>query len=144
MRQEERATITGKRHQSTAGYWFDEDDAVWILDKNVTVNVELVRSALSPELRAGFTATLAHYAETMSSNHTANMAKYTLHILRAVDSSGLDAKTFINFRSGLTRDTEYYLGAPKGFYLKWHELGYPGISADVYELSKRLALQRQY
>lgn len=136
MRQEEHALANSNRHQSTAGYWFDEEDAVWKLDKNVTVNVELVRSALSLEFRAGFTATLAFYAETMSSNHTANMAKYTLHLLRITDSSRLDATAFINFRAGLTRDTEYYLGAPKGFYLKWHELGYPGINAEVYELLK--------
>jgi integrase len=141
MRQEETALDNTKRHQSTAGYWFDEDATVWELDKNVAVNVDLVRSALSPELRTGFTATLAFYAETMSSNHTANMAKYTLHILRTTESSRLDAPTFLNFRSGLARESEYYLGAPKGFFLKWHELGYPGIDAEVYELLKSWRLR---
>ncbi|MGB9076683.1 MAG: hypothetical protein WCC26_07615 [Terracidiphilus sp.] len=141
MRQQETALDNAKRHQSRAGYWFDEDDLVWKLDKNVAVNIGLARSALSPEFRAGFTATLAFYATTMSSKHTQNMASYTLHILRTTESSRFDAATFINFRSGLTRESEYYLGAPKGFFLKWHELGYPGIDVEAYELLKSWKLR---
>ena len=77
----------------------------------------------------------------MSSNHTENMASYTLRILRTTGSSCLDVTTFINFRSGLSRETEYLLGAPKGFFLKWHELGYPGIDAEVYGLLKSWRLR---
>ena len=141
MRPETKELSNSKRHELKSGYSFFEDDASWKLDKNVTVNVGLVRTELSPDLRDGFTSTLAFYAETMSSKHTQNMAMCTLNILRSTNSSLLNATTFINFRSSLTRETEYYLGAPKGFYLKWHEMGYPGISAEVYDLLKSWRLR---
>jgi integrase len=40
----------------------------------------------------------------------------------------------INYRSTLTRDTEWYLGTIRGFLKKWHDLGYEGISDDVIDL----------
>jgi integrase len=119
------------RHQSIAGYWFAEDDSIWQLDKNVKVNVGQVRDLLSAESRYGFTSTLAHYASTMSSNHTANMSKELYAMLDTVTSSSIDVTTLINYRATLTRWTEHRLGSVRGFLYKWHDLGYPGISDDV-------------
>lgn len=123
-----------KRHQSKGGYWFDEGDPIWVLDKNVTVNVGMVRDLLCDEAREGFIATLEHYATTMSSNHAANMSRSLSNMLRTARSSSIEVTTLINFRATLTPDTEHRLGALRGFLIKWHDLGYPGVSDDVVDL----------
>jgi hypothetical protein len=106
------------RQRSAGGRWFSEDDEIWELDRNVKVNVGQVRAALLPALRAGFTYTLAHYASTLSSKHTANMAADLLAMLRATGSSSPDVATLLNFRAMLTRETEHKLGALAGFLVR--------------------------
>ena len=135
-------TVGGStRHQSRAGYWFDEDESVWVLDKNVTVNIRKIRDHLDTELNSGLTATLSQYARTMSSKHTQNMAEGLYSMLRTVDSTVIDVKSLINYRATLDRDTEYRLGATRGFLYKWHDLGYPGIGDDVIDLLKGWTLK---
>jgi integrase len=134
MSTEPRLTESIKRHQSRAGYWFDENESIWQLDKNVNVNVGAVRDLLSSDWRYGFTATLAHYARTLSSKHTANMAQGVSLLLKTTGSSSITVTALINIRATLTKETEYKLGAVIGFICTWHDLGYPGIADEVVDL----------
>jgi hypothetical protein len=64
-----------QRHQSTAGYWFNEDDPIWELAKKKKLNVAAIRDLLDESIIPGFTSTLAFYARTMSASHTINIAQ---------------------------------------------------------------------
>jgi integrase len=130
-----------KRHRSKNGYWFEEDDSVWQLRKGVKVYVGAVRALLDSESSRGFTATLVHYASTLSADHTANMAKGIRTILDTTASSSITVTTLINFRATLTHATEYRLGAVSGFICAWHDLGYPGIDDDVVDLLESWTLR---
>jgi hypothetical protein len=134
MNPEAKLNETAKRHQSTAGYWFDEDDSIWRLNKNVKVNVGAVRSLLDSESGYSFTATLAHYASTKSATHTQNMAQDISLMLKVTATSSISVTTLLNYRATLTRATECRLGSVSGFICTWHDLGYPGIDDDVVDL----------
>jgi integrase len=141
MNLEAKLNVSAKRHQSKNGYWFEEDDSVWKLNKNVKVYVGAVQALLDSETSHGFTATLAHYARTLSAKHTANMAQGVKAILNATASSSITVTTLINFRARLTPATEYHLGAVSGFICAWHDLGYPGIDDDVVDLLESWTLR---
>lgn len=125
---------SGKQHQSRAGYWFDEDEPAWPLDKNNIVHIGKAKKYMSGDTLAGFTATLAHYARTMSAAHTRNIFDRVYAMLRDTNGASLNPQTLINYRSTLSRSTEWYLATIRGFLFKWHNLGFPGISEDVVDL----------
>lgn len=131
----------GTRYQSRAGYWFNVNDRIWVLDKNVSVNVGKVLNRFDRKLWYGFTATILQYARTMSSKHTQNMAEGVYSLLGTSNSSNIDISVLLNYRATLTREDEYRLGAIRGFLYKWHDLGYPGIGDDVIDLLKGWTLK---
>lgn len=135
------AVDRAKRHQSRAGYWFDEDDPTWDLDKNNRVYVLGVREYLDGEMWDGFTSTLAQYARTMSASHTRNILDRFRVMLRETGAAEITTVMLINYRATLTRGTEWYLGTIRGFLYKWHDLGYPGISDDVIDLLSNWTLK---
>ncbi len=135
------AVESGTRHQSRAGYWFDESDSVWKLDKNVTVNVGNVCDLLETGSRYSFIKTLSHYARTMSANHAQNMNSRMTAMLRGAATGTIGTTALLNYRATLTRENEHHLGALRGFLYKWHDLGYPGIGDDVIDLLKSWTLK---
>ena len=83
------ANLEGKRHQSRAGYWFDERDSVWQLDKDTTVYLERLRTALSEGSVEGCISTLANYAKTTSASHTRNIADRCSAMLNATGANSI-------------------------------------------------------
>lgn len=131
----------GVRHQSRAGYWFNEDDPIWTLDKDNVVYVERFRVILNGDSVKGFLSTLANYARTMSSSHTRNIADRCLAMLRENGSDSITTTVLINYRAVLDRENEWKLGTIRGFLYKWHDLGYPGVGEDVVDLLKGWTLK---
>ena len=124
----------GTRHQSRAGYWFDEVEPVWRLDKNNDVYVSKSFGYLPDEAKLGFVSTLVHYAVTKSAAHTSNIAESFYAFLRDIKPSHIDTASLINWRSTLDRETEWKLATVRVFLYKWHDLGYPGVDDDVIDL----------
>lgn len=132
---------SGGRHQSLAGYWFDEREPSWKLSKNVTVNVNIVSCLLEASARHGYIKVLSHYGRTASAHHVQNMNSRMVALLRSMAANSISTTVLINYRHTLTRETEHHLGALRGFLYKWHDLGYPGISGDVVDLLKSWRLR---
>jgi integrase len=126
----------GTRHQSREGYWFNEDDPVWNLDKDNDVYVSKIFEFLPAEVKNGFISTLAHYAATMSGAHTRNIFESFFVMLRDTKPKKIDTVALLNWRAQLSRDTEWKLGTVRGFLYKWYDLGYPGVEEDVVDLLK--------
>jgi integrase len=131
----------GKRHQSHAGYWFNEDAATWNLDKDNTVYIAKIRDYLDGEILKGCIATLVHYARTKAASHTCNIFERVYAMLRDTNGSTFTTSSLINYRATLSRENEWYLGTIRGFLYKWHDLGYPGISDDIVDLLKGWTLK---
>jgi integrase len=126
----------GTRHQSRAGYWFNEEDPVWNLDKDNDVYVSKIFEFLPTEAKNGFISTLAHYATTMSGAHTRNIFESFFVMLRDTKPKKINTVALLNWRAELSRDTEWKLGTVRGFLYKWYGLGYPGVEEDVVDLLK--------
>lgn len=131
----------GTRHQSRAGYWFNETDPVWNLDKNNDVYVSKIFEFLPADVEKGFISTLAHYAATMSGAHTRNIFESFYVMLRDTRPKKIGTVALLNWREKLSRETEWKLGTIRGFLYKWHDLGYPGVDDDVIDLLKSWTLK---
>lgn len=131
----------GTRYQSRAGYWFDLEEPIWSLDKNDKIYISKVYEYLPKESRYGFVASLAHYATTMSAAHARNIFECFYLFLQKTLPTKIDPASLINWRSTLTRETEWKLGTIRGFIFKWYDLGHPGIDEDVIDLLKSWTLK---
>lgn len=116
---------------SKAGYEVRLSDSVWILDKDVSVYILL---SMDEETYISYLKTMKFYAQNYSSHHVSNVNDRFKYYLKSFGVNSISTISLINFRSTLTRETEWYLGSIKGFLKKWHELGYEGVSDDVVEL----------
>ena len=94
-------TTGGTRHQSRAGYWFDESEPIWKLDKNNDVYISKIFEYLPVEATHGFISTLAHYAVTMSAAHTRNICESFFVMLRDTKPKNIDTVALLNWRAEL-------------------------------------------
>lgn len=129
------------RYQSPAGYWFNPNDPVWALDKNVKINVSRVARLLDAGARDSYIKVLSHYGRTKSAGHAQNMNSRMGALLRSTKAKLINTSVLINYRATLTRRTEHRLGALRGFIYKWYDLGYPGIEDDVIDLLRGWTLK---
>lgn len=129
------------RYQSPAGYFFDPNHPVWVLDKNVKINVNSVARLLDAGASDSYIKVLSHYGRTKSAHHTQNMNSKMGAFLRATGAKSISTIALINYRATLTRDLEHQLGGLRGFIYKWYDLGYPGIEEDVIDLLKGWVLK---
>lgn len=126
--------IARKQVLSNAKYLFCPEDEYWQLDKNTNIHVDSLRGLLDDQVEKGFFNTLIFYSMNLSASHVQNIFFRCLHFLRITGCSQITDSSLINYRSTLTRDTEWYLGTIRGFLRKWHDLGYEGISDDLIDL----------
>jgi len=129
-----KAVELNDEYTSKAGYVFSANEYAWQLSKNNTVYVGPVINLLEASIAEGYIKTLVHYSINYSASHVNNINDRMMHFLRTTKSSNITVVELINYRSQLTKNTEWYLGVIRGFLIKWHELDYPGISNEVIEL----------
>lgn len=125
---------TKKQVKSKSGYFFCPADDHWVLDKNTKIPVHRVRSYLEVEDIVSCYKVLEIYARTHSASHVLNIFYRFLHYLKTVKPVSITPNSLINYRSALDSENEWYLGTIRGFFRRWHELGYIGISDEVIEL----------
>lgn len=116
------------------GYFFDLHDVIWILDKNISINLSVLHNFLSEHSLFGCLQTLKFYATTLSSSHTKNVIERLQHMLRETKVNEITDVALINYRASLSSSTEWYLGVLRGFFKRWYSLGYPGISKEIVNL----------
>jgi integrase len=126
--------LSGEQIVSNAGYLFCPDDEYWQLDKNTNVPVSSVCCLLEKSIAKSYVKVLIYYASNLSAAYTYNINAKFLHMLRTTCSSDITESVLINYRSTLTSDTEWYLGAFRAFLRRWHDLEYDGISDGVIDL----------
>lgn len=128
------------QHTTKSGYPFHFSGIEWRLDGSTVVKFQLL-SDLEPETEEGFRKTLCRYAEELSAKHTYNMFYYFSAYLKKTATNVISLATLTNYRASLDDDTEYKLGALKGFLLAWYEWGFNGISKEVADYLEELTLK---
>jgi integrase len=119
---------------SQEGFAFDPYTDVWRLALDNTVRLEWMTSTLGEPALSSARKTLQFYATTYAPAHARNMcerlkvfAEFSLQYVSRM--SVLTEDLILNYRSSLSKDKEWNLGALRGFFRKWQELGYPGIDS---------------
>ncbi|MBB1398093.1 site-specific integrase [Pseudoalteromonas sp. SG44-8] len=128
------------QNTTKSGYLFYFLDNEWRLDGSTVINFQSL-STLDPETEEGFRKALCRYAEELSAKHTYNMFYYFSAYLKKTATNVISLATLTNYRASLDDDTEYKLGALKGFLLAWYEWGFNGISKEVVDYLEELTLK---
>lgn len=137
-----RRTVTksGAAFDPTADHWSYEDGL-----HTISLNFSGL-IGLSHQLREGAKAVLGWYAANRSPDHLDNLFYRLKHFSRWLISVGepideISEVHFINYRSSLSLNTQWYAGTLAGFFKKWHNLGYRGIKPALFSLLSQLKLK---
>ncbi len=116
---------------SVAGREFNPASMTWPLSKDVTLNLEHVLPALAPPLRSPYRMVMQYYAENQAARYCENIHAGVQKFLTDMDVDRFSRTALRTYRASLSRDTEYRLGTIRAFLTRWHDQGYPGVSAET-------------
>jgi len=128
---------------SKAGYAFNLNEDVWVLDKNRTINWRLVNQEIDKVVYEGFKLTIARLAEEVSSHHTFNCWNYTKTYLLSSDmyQEGLiTSKLILSLKAILNQENEYKLGTIRALLRCWLEWDFKGLEKGLENTLDRLIL----
>lgn len=128
------------KHQSKMGYTFEYESSLWQLDNSISINFNYCPEFDSNSL-SGFKSSLCRYAEEMSASYTKAIFNFFIVMLKSTNTHKIDLKTISLFRSSLNSETEYQLGALRGFFFSWHEYGYVGMPSEVVDYLEKVTLK---
>jgi integrase len=135
--------------RTRGGAIFDPRADVWSYKEGVTkVTINFAATAaLSSEMQHSLKSVLVWYAQNSSASHLISMrarVRDLVQFLSTQQSNRIDAISkidLLNYKSSLTPDTAWYLGALSGVLKKWHGLGYPGVADDAVALLRALKVR---
>lgn len=123
------------KRYSKANYEFDVYKDSWRLDANKSLNFKLLTSLnLDPKFESNFRLALADYACEFSSSYTDNLFRYCRWFFAIGITRHIDEAHIINYKSTLTKSTEYKLGYIRAFLLDWHYKGIAGVDKKAVDL----------
>ncbi|MFA6015688.1 MAG: site-specific integrase [Gallionellaceae bacterium] len=125
---------------SKMGYRFDFNSDSWQLDGSHTINFRRMRE-LNEATQKGLRKALCRYAEELSAGTTDNAFAYVNMYCDHTGEKSISVKGMTKWRSTLTSETEYWMGALKAFLLAWNEWGYSGVDNDVAEYLEEQTLK---
>jgi integrase len=125
---------------SHSGFEFDYFTDKWVLNRNVTVNVNFL-TKLSEATSEDVRETLVYFAENYSANHTSNLAKQIKLYLVTSNADTFAVVGFLNFKNSLLKKDEYKLSVVRGFIRQMRYLGLnKNIPDDVFKLTDQWTL----
>lgn len=125
---------------SKMGYQFDSNADFWQLDGSIKLNLGRMRY-LDDTTRDGLRNALCRYAEELSASTTdAVFSKFNMYCDHTGEHS-VSVSGLTKWRTSLTVETEWWLGALKAFFIAWNEWGYPGVDDNVVEYLEELTLK---
>jgi len=129
-------------YKSKMGYDFELYADKWQLDGSKVVKFNLLYDFnIDFVTEVGFRKTLCRYAEEMSASMTVNIFYYFQKYLRDTEEKNINVTAVTNYLSTLDDETEYKLGALKGFFISWYDWGFEGVSKDTVDFLEELTLQ---
>lgn len=133
--------------RTRSGVEFDPRADRWSYrDATTSINLDFAGWPTTDTFVTSAKLTCLWYAGHMSPWHLKNMHERLRHYLRTVGDGHDGALTevtsvgLINYRSTLTSRTAWYLGNLSGFFQKWYDLGYRGVTDDAVALLRQLRI----
>jgi len=133
-------TLNGAQFDPRADKWSYRDSTF-----NVSIDFNSLKASI--ELISSVKKALIWYAENKSPNHLMNMFSYFKRYLKHAHQScgesanNINIKDVLNFRASYSERDSYFLGSLSGFFQKWHDLGFPGVTDDAVALLKQLRIK---
>ncbi|MFC3025144.1 hypothetical protein ACFODT_15170 [Vibrio zhugei] len=96
--------------------------------------------SLTPKFSECFRLALADYAAEFSSSYTSNIFRECRALFAFGVTNKISEKHVVNFKSSLTKNTEYKLGSIRAFLLDWHDKEIYGVDKKVVGLLSALKI----
>ncbi|MFS1933331.1 site-specific integrase [Vibrio splendidus] len=136
-----RAKPKSDKRLSKANYEFDVYSKIWQLDANMSLNLVLLESLnLTPKFAESFKIALADYAAEFSPSYVSNIFRECRSLFSVGVTNKISEQHVLNFKSSLTKSTEYKLGGIRAFLLDWYDKEIKGVDKKVVELLTSLKL----
>lgn len=136
--------------QTKSGLVFDATGPSWVFQdgvSHVSIDFTTVDDLIGHEMLNGLRGVLKWYLENHAPQTATNSfgrLKSMLRLIPRDSDSPLETITpidILNFRALPIKGPETTLSILRGFLLKWHELGYHGISDDTFRLLNTLRVK---
>lgn len=130
-----------------AGMAFAPAETIWNLtDGSIKISLDFRKIPAAELTKHSLKTVLVWYVENYSLSYVRNLyfRVCNLLIFLAVTKglvSEVNATDILNFKADIGRMREWYVGAMSGLLKKWHDLGLPGVAADVPFLLNQLTLK---
>lgn len=120
---------------SYSGFEFDYLENIWVLNRNVTVDLSFLdqfSSLIVDDIRE----TLLHFAENSSAPHVRNLIDNLKLYLKLSNDIGFSESGFLTLKGSLLKENEYKLSVVRGFIRQMRYLGLDSsIDDKVYKLT---------
>ncbi|HFI5702960.1 MULTISPECIES: site-specific integrase [Klebsiella] len=117
-----------------SGYKFSISEPVWVLDKNISLNINLILNSLNICHHESFLNTLSYFATTRSSSYTRKMYWAFFDFLKDAKDGLITDLTIKKYHKKALIDKSDYLESMRVFLKKWLYLEFPGVTDDQVEI----------
>lgn len=133
-----------------AGFLFYPQENMWRIadqSRRQYFNFTELSHTFDAEFIKALKKVLYYYLTQKSASLTSNIFKNFKHLVRTViqandgQLSSIKSVHIIDYKGKLPRHQEYFMGVLSGFFIKWYELGYPGIEPEVISLLDQLTIK---
>lgn len=140
IRNESKSAYIAEWRTTKMGYKFDFNALIWQLDGSISLNLGRMRE-MDIQTSEGLRKTLCRYAEELSASSVDTAFTNINMYFDYTNLESITVKGLAKWRTSLTDETEYRLGAIKAFLYAWNEWGYDGVSNEVVEYLDTLTLK---
>lgn len=113
---------------TNSGYKFSISEPVWILDKNIKLNINLILESLNIGHHESFLNTLSYFATTRSSSYTRKMYWAFFDFLKNAKDGLITDFTIKKYHKQALINKSDYLESMRVFLKKWLYLEFPGVT----------------
>lgn len=119
---------------SFRGFEFDYNDDIWVLNRNIKVNVGFIRS-LDQQLSADIIETLVYFAEGYSAGYTSILTKDLKRFFNHSEANIVSVSSLVNYKNSLSKSEEPRIAVVRTFLRQMRYLQLDCcISNDIFEV----------
>lgn len=115
---------------SNSHYEFFKNEDIWILDKNIKINMLNVLNVLDERHHEYFLDVLANFAITRSSSYTKKMFWAFYDYIKTTDKGVITDESVREYHSRNLLKKPDYINSIRVFFRKWFNLELPGVSEN--------------
>lgn len=128
---------------TNSGYTFAITDPVWVLDKNIKLNITLILDKLNIEHHYSFLITLSIFATTRSSSYTKKMFWAFYDFVKTTKHGLITDMAVIKYHEDALKNKIDHLDSMRVFFKKWHNLEYPGVTEQQIKILYKGKIKRR-